>query len=57
MLDTAQSIALLAGGCLMVLLLLRILILVHTQVNKVKELEKRMKLMEETKTDGKESIL
>ena len=57
MLDTVQSIAVLAGGGLLVVLLLRILMLVHAQTNKVKELEQRMKLMEEVKTDGKESIL
>jgi hypothetical protein len=49
-LDTAQSIGVLAGGTILIVLLLRILMLVHAQTNKVKELEQRMKLMEkETK--------
>ncbi len=56
-LDTGQSIAMIVGGLLMVVLLLRILMIVHGQAGKVKELEKRMKMMEEAKTDGKESIL
>lgn len=49
MLDTAQSIAVLAGGGLLIVLLLRILMLVHAQTNKVRDLEKRMKLMEKEK--------
>lgn len=57
MLDTVQAIVALAGSGLLVILLLRILLLVHTQTQKVRDLEQRMKLMEERKADGKESIL
>lgn len=57
MLDTVQAIVALAGSGLLVILLLRILLLVHTQTQKVRDLEQRMKLMEERKVDGKESIL
>lgn len=57
MLDTVQAIVALAGSGLLVVLLLRILLLVHTQTQKVRDLEQRMKLMEERKTDGKEGIL
>lgn len=57
MLDTVQAIVALAGSGLLVVLLLRILLLVHTQTQKVRDLEQRMKLIEERKTDGKEGIL
>lgn len=57
MLDTVQAIVALAGSGLLVVLLLRILLLVHTQTQKVRDLEQRMKLMEERKNDGKEDIL
>lgn len=57
MLDTVQAIVALAGSGLLVVLLLRILLLVHTQTQKVRDLEQRMKLMEERKTDGEEGIL
>lgn len=57
MLDTMQAIVALAGSGLLVIFLLRILLLVHIQTRKVRDLEQRMKLMEERNTNGEESIL
>lgn len=45
-LDTAQSMAFIIVGILLVILLLRVLIAVHHQAKKVKDLEIRMKAVE-----------
>lgn len=44
--DTVQSMSLLVIGLLAIVILLRILVIVHKQAGKFKELEQRMKLME-----------
>lgn len=46
MLDIAQSLAILIIGLLAIIILLRILVIVHGQTGRVKELEVRMKAME-----------
>lgn len=46
MLDTAGSMAFIIGGMILVLILLFILKIVHEQAQKVRELENRMKLMD-----------
>ncbi len=56
-LDVAQSMALLIISIMATLVLLGILVIVHKQTAKVKELEMRMKAMEsvgatEVKTEG-----
>lgn len=45
-LDTAQSMTLIIVGILLVIVLLRVLVAVHHQSNKVKDLEIRMKAVE-----------
>lgn len=45
-LDVAQSVTLLVIGLLTVAILLKILVMVHGQTSKMKELEKRMKMVE-----------
>ena len=45
-LDTAQSMAFIIVGILLVIVLLRVLVAVHHQAKKVKELETRMKAVE-----------
>lgn len=47
-LDTVQSMWLMAISVLAILILLRILVIVHRQSRKFKELENRMKAMEQT---------
>ena len=51
MLDVAQSIAILIIGLLAIIILLRILMIVHGQTGRVKELEMRMKAMEKMDVD------
>lgn len=51
MLDVAQSIAILIIGLLAIIILLRILVIVHGQTGRVKELEMRMKAMEKMDVD------
>ena len=46
-LDVAQSMALLIISLLAIVILLKILAIVHRQTGKVKELEMRMKAMEQ----------
>lgn len=64
--DAAYHIAFMAGCFILILLLLKILIYVHAQNNKLRQLEKRVKLIEEAedkllkeneKNHGKKSIL
>jgi hypothetical protein len=50
-LDEAKSIALLIIASLAIVILLRILIVVHRQSGRVKELEARMKAFESMNTD------
>jgi len=50
-LDTAQSIVMLVVALLMIVILLRILMIVHKQTGRVKELEMRMKAMEKMDVD------
>ncbi len=45
-LDTAQSMTLIIVGILLVIVLLRVLVAVHHQSKKVKDLEIRMKAVE-----------
>lgn len=45
-LDTAQSMAFIIVGILLVIVLLRVLFAVHHQAKKVKDLEMRMKAVE-----------
>ncbi len=45
-LGTAQSMAFIIVGILLVIILTRILVIVHKQTRKVQELEHRMKAME-----------
>lgn len=49
-LDTVQSMFLLIIGVMAILILLRILFIVHHQANNVKELEKRLRLMEQSES-------
>ena len=51
MLDVVQSIAMLVIGLLAIVILLRILVIVHRQNWRVKELETRMKAMETMEVD------
>ncbi len=46
-LDTVQSMFLLIIGVMAILILLRILFIVHRQADNVKELEKRLRMMEQ----------
>jgi len=48
--DIAQSMAMLVMGVLAIIILLRILMIVHSQTKQVNELELRMKAMEKTET-------
>ncbi len=48
MLDVAQSITLIVLGLLLVAILLKILVMVHGQSSRVKELERRVKAFEKT---------
>ena len=50
-LDTTQSAALLIIATLAIVILLRILSVVHSQTNKVQELEMRMKAMEKMEVE------
>lgn len=50
-LDVAQSISLLVIALLAIVILLRILVIVHKQTGRVKELEMRMKAMEKIDAD------
>lgn len=50
-LSVAQSITLLIIALLAIAILLKILIIVHKQTNRVKELEMRMKAMEKMEVD------
>lgn len=47
MLDTAQSLAFIIFGLILVVILLKVLAMVHAQAKKVKELETRMDAVEE----------
>lgn len=51
MLDVVQSMALLIIALLAIIILLRILVVVHGQTRRVKELEMRMKAMEKMDVD------
>jgi hypothetical protein len=51
MMAEAQSIALLVIAALAIVILLRILVVVHHQTRKVKELEMRMRAMEKLDAD------
>lgn len=46
MLDVAQSMMVLVLGILAIIVLLGVLVIVHRQTNRVKELEMRMKAMD-----------
>ena len=50
-LDIAQSITLLVIAILAIIILLKILVIVHKQAAHVKELEMRMKAMEQVKVE------
>lgn len=51
MLSVAQSIVVLALGIVAVIILLWVLVIVHKQTGRVKELEMRMKAMDELTAD------
>lgn len=53
-LDVAQSVTLLIIGLLTIAILLKILVMVHGQTSKMKELEKRMKMVEHV--EGEETV-
>ena len=59
MLGVAQSMAILVLGILAIIVLIGVLIMVHKQANRVKELEMRMKAMDtlqaENTTEGDEN--
>lgn len=51
MLDVAQSMALLIMAFLAVIILLGVLVIVHKQASRVKDLESRMKAIEKSEID------
>lgn len=56
-LDEAKSIALLVIASLAIVILLRILIIVHRQSGKVRELETRMKAFENMNADAESELI